>query len=149
MLLVCAKCAGVFISRAAELTSVAPAFSFKSHFFLFIFNAFCYMPSEWPLRLSSALQSFVAFCFGRTGCAPPNAPYVEYTDERGQVTSARARYTPPRASMSLTNATLTLPSRRSFWVFGGFLALLLFSITDSSVFALTKLAYHLYLLLSL
>lgn len=22
------------------------------------------MPSEWPLRLSSALQSFVAFCFG-------------------------------------------------------------------------------------
>lgn len=28
------------------------------------------------------------FVLGGTGCAPPNAPYVVYTDERGQVTCA-------------------------------------------------------------
>lgn len=87
----CAQCAGVFISRVAVATGVASVFFFRSHFFLFILNAFCYMPSEWPLRLSSALQSFVLFVSGRTGCAPPNAPYVVYTDERGQVTSAACR----------------------------------------------------------
>lgn len=35
-------------------------------------------------------KTFVAFCIGMEwkGCAPPNAPYVVYTDERGQVTCA-------------------------------------------------------------
>lgn len=61
VLLVCAMCAGVFIGRVARATCVVLVFLFKSHFFLFIWLAFCYMPSEWPLRLSSALQIFCRF----------------------------------------------------------------------------------------
>lgn len=56
------------------------------------------MPSEWMTLRPSALHSFVLFVSGRTGCAPPNAPYVVYTDERGQVTCAACRIAPHRTA---------------------------------------------------
>lgn len=73
-LLVCAMCAGVFIGRVARATSVVLVFFLQSHFFLFIWLAFCYMPSKWPLRLSSALQIFCRFlCRAARLCASQRA----------------------------------------------------------------------------
>jgi hypothetical protein len=91
VLLVCAKCVGVLISSSGDGVR-RPAFFFKSHFILIYFDRFLLhafrMTASAVVR---ALQSFVALCVGWTGCAPLNAPYVVYTDERGQVTSAACR----------------------------------------------------------
>lgn len=44
------------------------------------------------VRITNVLLLYVS---DRTGCTPPNAPYVVYTDERGQVTCAACLPAPP------------------------------------------------------
>lgn len=91
-------CAGVFISSGAGAASVAPAVFFRSHLLSIYFKRFLLHAFRMTLRLRLHCNLLSLFVSGRTGCAPPNAPYVVYTDERGQVTCAACR-TAPRTAL--------------------------------------------------
>lgn len=90
----CAKCASSWPrSRRASLSRFLLS---RTSFYLFLTLSVTCLPNDrFGCRPHCNLLSL--FVSGRTGCAPPNAPYVEYTDERGQVTSAACpRHVPPR-----------------------------------------------------
>lgn len=69
---VCAKC-GEFISSGAGAACVASAVLFRSHLLLFIFNAFCYMPSEWRFGCRPHCNLLSLFVSGVRLCAPERA----------------------------------------------------------------------------
>lgn len=59
----------------------------RTNFYLFLTLSVTCLPTDASAAVRIRI-CFVALCSvaGVAGCAPANAPYVEYTDERGQVT---------------------------------------------------------------
>lgn len=89
----CSLCAGVLDSSREGDTRRSRVFLLsRTSFYLFDSLSVTCLPND-RFGCRPHCKSFVAFCYGRSGCAPANAPYVVYTDERGQVTSAACRVT--------------------------------------------------------